>query len=842
MLAGLRPAVKRGHRRRGYAVRRAPSHSLLGPALLLYLVADAAAAQGPLDLLGALIVALAGLLSLAPLRMARAEIMGSMRVGWLGLAVACALVRRAVPDALSLVVDFADLLALVTTGVLLVDLALSVPDRFGSPQQVRTRRALLYVLALCVALLGAAAHAPVVRAFDRLWLVPAWFALLPFAFLALATTLALCIRLMRRGLSSSEEALASNAWGLLGLVPAVLVILAIALSALLRLNLGLEAERAAIAAVAPLLFWSHVRLADPSRRLSVGPTTRNAVAMVLALSASAVASEVARPFWPEGPLARAAGVLALLLFAAALHRGLRELARVALAPASGKLLLALERAQTELGAATDLLGVARAALGAARSASGSTESEPRLYLFDPALELRIDAAGQAHAMPQALHSTLLNALRERPADVLLRAPLEAQIVRKPLLRPLIEALCGLDAACMLPLIVGGELEGALLVPRGTRKSRLTLEEIEALQRFGRYLAGFLTVLSSEARASRRAESAMLESQRMTLELTRAQDELGRSSHELRALREGERLAGVHGTNVAYSPTMRALLARIDEVAAGDAPVLLIAEHGIALSPLASLLHQAVGRATRPFLVADCASVRPEHSLRALIGDRTKESLGWLDVAAGGTLLLSDLPALEKDAQRALVTAMGEGKLRIVASCRREPETLVQEGALLPELGALFGLTLRVPALRERPEDLPSLVLLALDHSARVLGRPTLGLEPDAQTRLAAYHWPGNLDELQSVVEHAVARARGPRVTLADLGSLGASHAGDSAIGLLDGTLDRVERRVLRRALERAAGNKSEAARLLGLKRTTFLDHLRRHGIDDSPRTDEAERN
>lgn len=828
-------------------MRRAPSHSLLGPALLLYLVADAAASQGPLDLIGALIVALAGLLSLLPLRMAREELPGTARVGWLGLAAACALVRPAVPSALSLMVDAADVLALTISAALIADLALTVPDRFGSPTRVRTRRVVLYLLALVAALLGGAAQAPPVQALGRLWLAPTWLARLPFAFLTLALFFALFVRLRRRRLSSSEEELASNAWGMLGLVPAVSVVLGISTLALLRVDLGFEAARVAIATATCVLLWSHFRLVDPSRRLSVGLTTRNAVAIVLALSVSAAACAIALPFWPEGRLARYAGVIALLLFAAALHRGLRELARVTLAPAAGRLLLALERAQTELGEATDLQTVAKVALGAARAASGGIAAEAYLYLFDPVLEWRIDAAGQPHSAPQPLHSALLSALREQPGEILLRAPLEAQIVRKPMLRPLIEALSGLDALCLLPLHQRGDLEGALLVPRATRKSRLTLEEIEALQRFGRYLAGFLAVLCAEARAWRRATAEMLESKRTGLELTRAQEELSRLSSEVRALRAGDVLEGTQSPNVAYSAPMRALLERVERVAASSAPVLLVAERGIPLSPLAHLLHHAGGRGPRPFLIAECGAVRPEQSLEALLGRGDKESPGWLKLAKDGTLLLCDLPALSSDAQRALCAALASGaasSLRVVASCRRDPDALVQEGALLTDLRQRFTSCLAVPALRERAEDLPSLCLLALDHSARVLGRTTLGLEPEAQARLLAHAWPGNLEELQAVIERAVARAKGPRVTLDDLAQLTPAHAPAKDAHPLDGTLERIERRVLRRALERTSGNKSEAARLLGLKRTTFLDRLRRHGLDEGPRsgTDEAESN
>ena len=148
---------------------------------------------------------------------------------------------------------------------------------------------------------------------------------------------------------------------------------------------------------------------------------------------------------------------------------------------------------------------------------------------------------------------------------------------------------------------------------------------------------------------------------------------------------------------------------------------------------------------------------------------------------------------------------------------------------MPELRARFRACLRVPPLRERREDLPSLLLLALDRSARVLGKAAVGIEPDAQARLVAHDWPGNCDELDALIEHAVARCDGPRVGVQDLPSLAPPRA--SSGNPLDGTLERVERRVLRRALDRAQGNKSEAARLLGLPRTTFLDKLRRNGLE-----------
>jgi hypothetical protein len=139
-------------------------------------------------------------------------------------------------------------------------------------------------------------------------------------------------------------------------------------------------------------------------------------------------------------------------------------------------------------------------------------------------------------------------------------------------------------------------------------------------------------------------------------------------------------------------------------------------------------------------------------------------------------------------------------------------------------------------LRERKADLPSLLLIAIDRACRALGRAPIGIAPEAQAQLVEHVWPGNLAELQWVVERAVARCEGTRIGREALGSWTESTPKAAAEPHpLEGTYEEVEQRLLAHALERAAGNKSEAARLLGLKRTTFLDRLRRHDLDDPAR-------
>ena len=829
-------------------MRRAPSQSLLGPALLLYLVADVSAAQGQLDLVGALLVLLAGALALVPAALARRpELPGGARVGFLSLVTGYAFVRAIAPGGLSLAVDIAAALGVAATGTLVLDLALTVPEHALSESRMRLARVGAYAVGSACAAAGALAQAPAWTMWNRVWIVNAWLTSVPLACATLCADR--CAPIAAAAPPSWRDARIvgiehvgdgrDRACYLLCNRTVDRVVLGVsARLPMMRVSSGL---------LASALVFSHVRLVDPARRLSVGPTIRGALPVVLALATSAGACVLLRPLWPDDPLVLGVAVCGALLATSALHRLLHGAAQVWLAPASGRVLRAFERAHVELADTCDLDGVARVALAAAREASGDPTAEPLLYLVEPARGLRADAAGNPHADVRPMHAELQRALRERPGRVLLRAQLEAQNVRQPALRSLIEVLVALDALCVVPLVQRGELEGALVVPRAARRSGLTLEELEAVQRFGRHLTGFVALLCAEDRAQLRAAGARLASQRAELEFARAQAELLRVSAEARALRAGFALDPGGAPLLAYSANMRAVLSEVTSAAAHGAPLLLVAERGLPLQPLARLAHEHAGRAAQPFVVFDGAMMRKEHCAVGLFGGAQDALVtpGALRLAADGTLFVSDLPALPQPVQCMLARALRERRARpadggddyacgarVVASCRRDPQQLVLDGALERELLDCFAAPLRVPPLRERPEDLPSLLLLAIDHSARVLGRAVVGLEADAQERLVAHDWPGNLDELHAVVELAFVRCTGARIASADLPLFGPPHPLARETGHpLDGTLERVERRVLVRALERAEGNKSEAARLLGLPRTTFLDKVRRYGLE-----------
>jgi len=200
--------------------------------------------------------------------------------------------------------------------------------------------------------------------------------------------------------------------------------------------------------------------------------------------------------------------------------------------------------------------------------------------------------------------------------------------------------------------------------------------------------------------------------------------------------------------------------------------------------------------------------------------------------------LNDVVALTHDVQRELARALSDRRARavdsqasypvtarILLSARKPLPALLDHDALVPELSLWLEQTsVRVPALRERREDLESLVLLAMDRAARVLGCDVPGIAPEALAALADYDFPGNQTELEGIMERALSACGVGRVTLDALPPLPAG-------GATAGSFVDQEREILRRAMERAGGNKTRAARALGLKRTTLIDKLRRLGLE-----------
>jgi DNA-binding NtrC family response regulator len=600
--------------------------------------------------------------------------------------------------------------------------------------------------------------------------------------------------------------------------------------------------------VALLLWLGHLAWVDPRWR-----TLRRAGAPFLIASAAcflvalALAPESRLEPWKLGMFALGSSVLWWAAFTFA-----RKVLQRAVWTTSGRIAAAAATARDELMGRSSLDDIAAAILSPFVTLPLDPDSGlPELVTFEPPLRARIEAGERPSIRSGDAPAAITHALMQRESkwglDLLALRP---RIVREPQLRELVELMQNRSIGLVLPCVHLEHLEGLLILPLEDRAEPLSYVELEELGRLGDALGGAL----SSALAQRRAESHIHE----LSELRRnAEERIELLQGEVEQLRDqcdvlGRGLAEDQTLHVAYSPSMRRVQTRAIELAPSEDPILLIAGAGSPVLPVSRFIHDRGPRWDAPFVVADCAASSPDDVLGLLFGAEGGRR-GWFDSATGGTLLLRDLPALPRDAQAELASALrradeaetqGEGELpdasvptsappRIIATSRADLAALRQEEALDPELQRCFGrVGLRIPPLRERREDVPSLVLLAIDRACRVLARDPVGIDQAAMEALVDHEWPGDVAELELIVELAAGRARGKTIARSDLPPL--AWPADDSNETLEGTYVEVERRLLERALRRAGGNKSQAARRLGLKRTTFLDKLRRHGLDERP--------
>jgi DNA-binding NtrC family response regulator len=265
------------------------------------------------------------------------------------------------------------------------------------------------------------------------------------------------------------------------------------------------------------------------------------------------------------------------------------------------------------------------------------------------------------------------------------------------------------------------------------------------------------------------------------------------------------------------------------------PVLIVGERGSGKEWLARTIHALGGDRGRPFVALDCARLPPAALAGVLFGD------GELAQAAdAGTLYLRQPSRLPREMQQrlgALLASAEEGRgPRYLAGLCCDPDEEVRAGRLLDELASRLGtLTIRVPPLRERREDLPRLVESLLERASAASGRRVTALTAAAWEVVRAYPWPGNLAELYAVVASAAARAAGERIDAPNLPlflRLAPKPVAEERPLPLKELLEGAERRLIELALRRAGGNKSRAAELLAVWRPLLLRRMAALGIDD----------
>ena len=316
----------------------------------------------------------------------------------------------------------------------------------------------------------------------------------------------------------------------------------------------------------------------------------------------------------------------------------------------------------------------------------------------------------------------------------------------------------------------------------------------------------------------------------------------------RLQRKLDELVGA-GKIIGESPAIRQLLALVAQVAPSSATVLIQGESGTGKELLARALHEGSPRSGRPFIRVNCAAL-PETLLeselfgyeRGAFTGATARKEGRFELADGGTLLFDEVGDLSPATQAKLLRVLQEGEferlggtktskvdVRVVAATNQDLALLVKEHRFREDLYyRLNGITIAIPPLRERPEDVPLLAQHFLRIYAAKNHRAVDGFSEEAMAQLRAYPWPGNVRELEHAVERAVILARESLIDLHDLPpALTEAEPSARVVSIPIGMpLDEVEQRLIEETLRLTKGNKELAAKLLGIASRTIYRKLK----------------
>ena len=328
-----------------------------------------------------------------------------------------------------------------------------------------------------------------------------------------------------------------------------------------------------------------------------------------------------------------------------------------------------------------------------------------------------------------------------------------------------------------------------------------------------------------------------------LEVSKLRDE----NRELReALGQRYKFENIIGS----SPAMQEIFATIMRVAPTRATVLLAGESGVGKDMIARAIHQHSPRKDRPFVKINCTAI-PENLMESELFGYEKGAFtganiskpGKFEQANTGTVMLDEIGDVPASVQVKLLRILQEREferlgsnktqqtdVRVIAATNVDLRAALEQGTFREDLYYRLNVVpMNIPPLRERKEDIPYLV----DHFVKKFGGE---ISEGALERLVSYHWPGNVRELENVIERSILLAKGPRVEADDIkieSGIGRARPAFSAEAFLpEGmTLDQYEQSIIREALKRANGNKSQAARLLGLTRNALRYRLTQMGIE-----------
>ncbi|HOX36505.1 MAG TPA: sigma-54 dependent transcriptional regulator [Candidatus Brocadiia bacterium] len=313
--------------------------------------------------------------------------------------------------------------------------------------------------------------------------------------------------------------------------------------------------------------------------------------------------------------------------------------------------------------------------------------------------------------------------------------------------------------------------------------------------------------------------------------------------------------------VGSAPSFLEAIRMAGEVAATDATVLLMGESGTGKELVARAIHFNSKRASKPFVPINCAAL-PESLMESELFGHEKGSftgadrmqIGRLEAARGGTVFLDEIGEMSQTLQAKLLrflqdmtfTRVGGSKrltidVRLISATNRNIEEMVAKGEFREDLYYRINVfPIRLPPLRERPDDILPLARHFVGVFSTKMGRHLTGISQEAERQLTGHKWPGNARELQNVIERAVILCDGDTITSAQLpwphGAMPSSLppsivVQDIAIPPQGIKLDEIEYSLLKQAMATTKGNKSRAAKLLGLSRAKLRYRLKKHHLD-----------
>ncbi len=314
----------------------------------------------------------------------------------------------------------------------------------------------------------------------------------------------------------------------------------------------------------------------------------------------------------------------------------------------------------------------------------------------------------------------------------------------------------------------------------------------------------------------------------------------------------------YGEIVGSSRPMQEIYRTIEKVGLTDSSVLIYGESGTGKELVARAIHQASPRRDKPFIRVNCGALAESLLESELFGHErgaftgaVKRKKGRFELAHLGSIFLDEIGDVSANMQLKLLRVLQEKEfervgseetiqvdVRVLAATNKNLLDLVQKGTFREDLFyRLHIIPIYLPALRERQDDIPLLVQHFLEKLGQELGKPGVELTAGAREKLKQYHWPGNIRELENVLERALVLSDGAVISESDLPIITTGSQVPIAASFferfhfnLNATLEAIEKQLLELAMQQTHGNKSQAARLLGIKTNLLYYKLEKYGL------------